>query len=335
MSRVGGSFAWPNLVSRAGLLHMGSLWQRLGLPVVPGYGPAVALFQRVDASDWALLGPETAGARGHSWLATPETEEAWLFKPVVVHGNRRQGEDWAEKVVAEIAQVMGVPHAQIELASRRGSLGCLSRDLKPRGWEIQPGSALLSGLIDGYESHQKGRRGHSLANVRTVLSGIGPPPQAKGTVSESAFDFFVGYLVLDALVANRDRHDDNWSILRPDSGDDCLCGSYDHASSLGFNLLDHERVRRLRDGTLPNWAARGTAVKFEHDPNAGPASLVEHARRALTMCSARAAAHWLTMASAVTREVVAQVFASLPDVSDPVTNFGTALVIHNRERLLP
>jgi hypothetical protein len=66
----------------------------------------------------------------------------------------------------------------------------------------------------------------------------------------TAFDVFAGYVVLDAWVANRDRHDNNWAVLRPItlSADPLrLCGSYDHASSLGFNVTDEERSVRLAD----------------------------------------------------------------------------------------
>jgi hypothetical protein len=31
----------------------------------------------------------------------------------------------------------------------------------------------------------------------------------------SAYDVFCGYLVLDALVANSDRHDHNWAVFLP------------------------------------------------------------------------------------------------------------------------
>lgn len=30
----------------------------------------------------------------------------------------------------------------------------------------------------------------------------------------AAFDQFCGYLLLDALVANRDRHEENWAFCR-------------------------------------------------------------------------------------------------------------------------
>ena len=53
----------------------------------------------------------------------------WLFKPAVVRGDRRQSEDWAEKIAAQLAQLIGLPAAIVEIAVGNSAPGCLSRDL--------------------------------------------------------------------------------------------------------------------------------------------------------------------------------------------------------------
>lgn len=191
-----------------------------------------------DVSGWDLMASELDGRNEHPWLREPSTGSAWLYKPTVVHEDRRQGEDWVEKVASEIAQLIRLPAATVDLASREGRDGCVSLDLRPRGWEIQPGAVLLSGLVPGYESKTKTRTGHSLKNIQAVLARYSAPPGLDLPSSFGAFDAFAGYLVFDALIANRDRHDHNWSVLRPPpwaEGKDALCGSYDHASGLGFS----------------------------------------------------------------------------------------------------
>lgn len=80
---------------------------------------------------------------------------------------------------------------------------------------------------------------------------------------------FADYLVLDAWVANQDRHDRNWAVLeRADAhARRRLAASFDHTSSLGFNLLDAARRRILRDRAgIETWVARGRAGQCEHDP---------------------------------------------------------------------
>lgn len=70
-----------------------------------------------------------------------------------------------------------------------------------------------------------------------------PHGEAPGLVS--AADWFVGYLLLDAVIVNSDRHHENWGVLQLESGARQLAPSYDHASSLGRELGDAERARRL------------------------------------------------------------------------------------------
>jgi hypothetical protein len=53
-----------------------------------------------------------------------------------------QGEDWAERVVAEVATQLRLPCAQVELAERGGRRGSLSRNLRPAGWELHHGAVV-------------------------------------------------------------------------------------------------------------------------------------------------------------------------------------------------
>ena len=57
------------------------------------------------------------------------------------------------------------------------------------------------------------------------------------------------YLVLDAVIGNTDRHHENWGILRQRRGNvwyGFVAPSFDHASSLGRELLDSRRDRLLK-----------------------------------------------------------------------------------------
>ena len=88
-----------------------------------------------------------------------------------------------------------------------------------------------------------------------------------GVEPMSAFDCFAGYLLLDALIANRDRHPRNWAVMPAPPGSDAhdmLAPSFDHASGLGFGLTDRERERWLRGRGVRAWAERGDAKSFEH-----------------------------------------------------------------------
>jgi hypothetical protein len=293
-------------------------------------------YEQLDASDWSTIGEETDGRSEHRWFRRPGDPRPWLYKPVEIKDGHRQGEDWAEKAVSEIAKLMAVPAADIELAHRHGEPGLISRDIKPKDWDLQPGAALLGGFVTDYESRTRFRAGHNLGNIVTALAQVESPPDRPEVEGMDAIGVFAGYLVLDALVANQDRHDHNWSVLVPPGKDAVrLAPSYDHASSLGFNLTDAERERRLADGSLEAWASRGRALRFEHQPPASAVeSLVALAARACRRADAPARARWTTQVGMLDMSLVAEVFYRMPMLSLPAATFAIKLIETNQQRLI-
>lgn len=292
----------------------------------------------VNATGWAVADLEPSGDDPKEWLVDPSDGTRWLFKPAVVTADRRQGEDWAELLTSRVAELLGVPAAVIRLAVRAGKPGCLSKDARPLvlsggGEELapaHPGSVLLSELVEDYAPRSRDRRGHTLMNVQSVLRNV-RPPRAIADAPLSAFDVFAGYLVLDALVAGQDRHSDNWSVAFDPDGQGELVPSYDHASSLGFNLLDDSRDRLLADAdALGQWVARGRATRFGDGQGV---TLVEHAATALTM-SAPARRHWLRRLEAFDVPTWRAVAVPQTVLSDVGRIFAVEVVIANRRRLL-
>jgi hypothetical protein len=306
----------------------------------------VAGFDIIDVSTWEVANPETIGREAKIWLRQPggkpnSRERDWLFKPVVVpaHG-RAQGEDWTEKIVCELGRLLGVPCADIELAVRDGVAGSLSRNVAPDGWNLVLGALLLGSVSADYqpgEYNPRGRPGHSPRSIMNALASCGSPPECQGL---SAPEVFAGYLVLDAWVANQDRHDQNWAVLRraAASAELRLAPSFDHASSLGFSETDDRRERLLaHPGGLAGWAERGRAHRFEHDatkPRSTVPSLVATAHEALRLAGNRATSHWLGRLAAVDREAVSAIVARTPKVSDAAARFVVELLDINRRRLL-
>lgn len=127
---------------------------------------------------------------------------------------------------------------------------------------MQHGALLLADLLPDFATRSKERSGHTLDNIETDLRDVDAPAGSGGL---SAFEVFAGYLVLDALAANQDRHEENWAVLRPLPGEGrlTLAGSYDHGSSLGFNLTDSRRQMHLDRGDVPVFASKARAQRFE------------------------------------------------------------------------
>ena len=56
---------------------------------------------------------EMMGSKNKFWYLDPmEEEEYWLFK----YPRCNTGEHWAEKIAAEVAALLEIPHARVELA---------------------------------------------------------------------------------------------------------------------------------------------------------------------------------------------------------------------------
>jgi hypothetical protein len=295
-------------------------------------------FSVIDVTRWVIVDEETSGDTPKLWLAEPGTdpEVRWLFKSVTVKDGHVHGEDWAEKATSHLGAFLALPCATVELARWNAFDGCMSRNLRPESCQMQPGRAQLEKYsAPGYVHRSKGKDhpGHTLGNIRAVLSGALPPPGCALPFDGSAFDVFAGYVFFDAWMANQDRHDHNWSVLIPGTataGPTRLSGSYDHGSSLGFSLRDARCEEMLAtEGGVERWCARGQALRLEGTP-----SLVDAALEALGLASPEARTHWLSQLAQVTDSDARRVMARIPRMSDAQRSFAVKLLEVNRRRLL-
>lgn len=311
------------------------------------------LFPVIDVTDWELVENEVLGANPKIWVRMPDggrdRQDDWLFKPVVVPESTglAQGEDWAEKIVSELGGLLGVPCAPVDLARRAGVRGSISRNVVPPGWDRVLGSDLLFVTepsyrgpfldSDGRERRPKGRPGHSPAVIAAALEQCDAPA---GSGLPSGLSAFAGYVVLDAWVANQDRHDQKWAVLRSavEQRPLVLAPSYDHASSIGFNLADDKRSRELaRAGGLGQFVSRARADRFEHDPSMPKAqrpTLVDIANQVLRIAGSEVEAHWLDTLEQLGTGDVERIVNSVPELSEVARTFILELLDANRRRLL-
>ncbi|WP_293077859.1 HipA domain-containing protein [Okeania sp. SIO3B5] len=78
---------------------------------------------------------------------------------------------------------------------------------------------------------------------------------------ETAIETFVGYLLLDAWIGNTDRHHENWGFIMNDSVS--LAPTFDHASSLGRELLDSEKQKKINNQVVKNYAAKSRSAMYD------------------------------------------------------------------------
>ena len=265
------------------------------------------VWDRIDVSDWQTAQTAYIGTNRQAWLVHPETGAFWLYKSIHVPSNEvPQGEDWAEVIATQVALLLGVPCAETRLCVRSGVRGSLSLSVIPDGFGLNDGGVVLeTAEVPGYFRHTAARKacdparpgvrrpGHTLVNIQHVLQDVTPPEGFQGPDGCMGFDVFAGFMILDALVANQDRHEENWAVLGALVKDvpDRLAPSFDHGGALGYNLTDDKRCLLLdSDADLAVWAAKATAQRFEHVRPAK--SLVEHAVEAAELAAPRAIRWW-------------------------------------------
>ncbi len=294
----------------------------------------MAEFEEIDVTDWQAGGIEQLGTKPKYWLVDPDST-LWLFKEVTSNpradgSTYDKGDDWSERVAGAVAQELGLPSAQVELAVvRHGAVevrGVISRMVLGDSQSLIHGNELLA-EIGVVGQSPRDRAGYTLGSVQKVLSAVEAPVDRDDL---SAWEWFVGYLVLDALIGNTDRHQENWAVIG--DGGRRLAPTFDHASCLGFLLDDEERLDRLsprdRNRDVARFAARGRS-KFEGGPHP-----VEVAVDALGRCSEAARRRWVEAATGLSS--IDDLVAMIPThrASEPARAFAAELFVVNRSRLL-
>jgi hypothetical protein len=192
--------------------------------------------------------PEQMGTKYKFWY-TDSNENLVLFK----EGRPNTGENWAEKLACEFAEMLGIPHAEYELAKYGGKFGVLSPSFVPQSGRLLHGNELVGvKIIDADENGKLkyyAERSHTVNRVLQYFKQNSEavfPPRGYKLIDgvTSALDVFVGYILFDAWIANQDRHSENWGIIQI-MGDRYLAPSYDHGSSMGRNETDIKRSEML------------------------------------------------------------------------------------------
>ncbi len=277
---------------------------------------------------------EGMGSKEKFWYRAQEGEPEWLFK----FPQPNTGQHWAEKIAAELAACLDILHAKVELAVFQGHRGSATESFARDGRNLFHGNQILAGKVLGYDPARKFRQpDHTLENVFLALERL----FVRAEAAEQAKTWFASYLVLDAVIANTDRHHENWGVLRKQVGErwqGMLAPTFDHASSLGRELLDQSegKCRRLilRENRVSAYAEKAPGAIYWAQSDKRGISPLELVRRA-------AAAHprlfrpALEKLDRLDKVKAAGIIARVPEdwMSDLARDFALELVCYNVEQL--
>lgn len=228
--------------------------------------------------EW-VIDREDMGTKTKFWYRDPDEDANWLFK----YPRPNTGEHWAEKIAAEVASVLGVRHAKVELARFEGDCGSATESFARGDRALCHGNELLEWTVGGYDPKKKFHQSeHTLANIFAGMDYVFENPEDESLAKR----ILAEYVVLDALIGNTDRHHENWGLIRRLEGNGLrdilfLAPSFDHATSLGRELLDERRNKFLKENRVGGYAEKGRgAIYWSEDERRGPSPL-ELVRRAV------------------------------------------------------
>lgn len=186
-----------------------------------------------------IVDKEEMGSKKKFWYR--DGEDLWLFK----FPRENTGEHWAEKIAEQAASVLGVVHAEVELASFQEKRGTVTRSFARDGSVLHHGNQFLEKIVQDYDPEKKFyQSSHTVGNIWKTIENIFVIDES----AKSAKTRMAEYIVVDALIGNTDRHHENWGILRrrvDNRWQDSVAPSFDHASSLGRELKDEHRDRYM------------------------------------------------------------------------------------------
>ncbi len=293
---------------------------------------------RIRAS--SAVAVEYLGTKAKFWFR--ERDRLLLFKAE----ERGTGEDWAEKVTCELAALLGLPHVHYELAhdDEHDRPGVICESCAPAPLSLVHGNQLLLARDPDYpaDAHRYRSSAHTVDAVFELVRALNRPrPEWCSALPrgiDSATDVFVGYLLLDAWVANQDRHHENWGAIW-DGEQQSLAPSFDHGAALARNLSDDQRLDRLssRDTNrrIPHFASRARSALYA-DPNASRPLPTRAAWSAVAERVPAAAGIWRGQLAGIPDEAIESILERIPPdrMSAVCRRFTLDLLNENRRRLM-
>ena len=233
---------------------------------------------------------------------------------------------WSEKVSYEIATRLKLPAASYEIGELVGwseyadkTKIMISPNFKRTDTRYIQGAELL------FVQTNTDARYSVAAVIETLATNEVQLPndyQAPNGIEDGA-DLFVGYLLLDSLIANNDRHGGNWEIGLDSRGIKTLAPLYDNgasfATTFGSIVYDNYTVEQYMNRDLSAFG------EFQAETFKQAAELRPEATKA-----------WLRQLLQIPQQQLEDIFAQIPEerITPEAKRFALNLLNYNRTELL-
>jgi hypothetical protein len=295
-------------------------------------------FQIFEVSLEAPEEQESLGTKEKFWFRHEQL--GWcLYKK---SRSKIAGEDWSEKIAAELCRLLKLPHAEYELATCNGEYGVISRSFLPENGNLLLGNEILARIYSDYPTDTRDLSHHTIKRIFAAFDDISEvfmPLDWEPLVNiRKVHHVFVGYLLLDAWIGNSDRHHENWGFVELDQKL-YLAPTYDHASSLGRNESDEKRAERLRTRdkgySVGAYADKCHSSFYDKIGKSKPIKTFESFAEAAKLYP-KAACVWLNILETLSQDDTLQLLQRIPEnrVSVIAIEFAQNILNYNRDKLL-
>lgn len=150
---------------------------------------------------------QTGGTRSKVIVENPETGEEYYFKSSLkkVKINYKY-EFWSEIAASEVGTLLGFNMLKYDIAFNRGEIGCLSKSMVTAGKnKLTEGISYLTGYDTTYNPDDKqSKKLYTFHFIREALKYFLLERNVRGIIE---------VIILDSIIGNGDRHQENWGII--------------------------------------------------------------------------------------------------------------------------
>lgn len=290
---------------------------------------------------------EQLGTKPKFWFFEDSDAEKDNRSTLCKIGRKGTGENWAEKVACEIAKVLEIPCAHYDLAITDNHQAVVSPSFVPINGVLVHGNEVLQKVNNEYPADYPIRLRHYkintvIASLKQLSKIVVPPTNFELSPEggkQSIVDVFITYLMLDCLIGNQDRHDENWGVIGSSDHRWHLSPTFDHASSLACRITDQDRDTRLTTNDM-NYSIEAFAHRAKtpfYNSYGKKLTTIECFQQAINVSkSANIAKHWINRLSLVTEESLLYIFNKFPDgyLSDKTVAFTIQYIKINQARIV-